>query len=173
MRKKRSNNLKLLIPVSALAVLVFTLLMKGPTVSGSPLFLGDWNIYLPLVLNNYVSPPPASVSRYMVTPLALSDFYNEGRLEAQAARGNVVVVLDFGKTAYQSSSYGAMAWPSPGVFINISNISSYVKNFAWGYWDYGQFLPAPNHLDLAVGISNQGSYVTSGHGQAWGQMVKG
>ena len=94
MKKKQPNHLKLLIPLSVFAVLAIVWLMKGPAVSGSPLFQYDWNVYLPLITNNYVSPPPASASHYMVYPISSSNLTNEGCAEGQASRGNVVVVLD-------------------------------------------------------------------------------
>jgi hypothetical protein len=87
------------------------------------------------------------------------------------------VVLDFGQPWKLGADYGAYLF-SPLAFANTSQIAGYVESFAQGYWICALDEPGSPHLDLAVGTttyggSNNPTYVTYEHGQAWADMVDG
>jgi hypothetical protein len=150
------RNLILLIILS----LAFT---KVPEITAQSL---NHRVYLPLVLNNYKSPPPASTSRYMQTT-DTTVLYNEGCSQGSAGE-NGVVVLDFGKPWYTDSTYGTFLFPDATQFRTTSQIQLAVQSFLSGYWACS---PVGAFLTLAIGTNNSGSQVTNAHGQAWAQMV--
>lgn len=137
----------------------------APTVSSQGI---TPRVYLPLVMKNYKSPPPASISRYMSTPTLV---YGEGCTEGLAGRGDVIIVLDFGEPWYQNNNYGAILFDDNDTFVSTSQVEAYAEAFSVGYWDCAYNIPQSTHLTLALGVYNLGAYTTQGHGQAWAQLV--
>ncbi len=123
-------------------------------------------IYLPLMFNNYIAPPPTTTSRYMHTTDSTT-LYNEGCSQGLASPDDSVVILDFGKPWYENSSYGTR-FSVTYTFASISQIENATKRFLAGYWVCA---PEGKHITLGIGTNNSGSYTNAAHGQLWAEMV--
>lgn len=108
--------------------------------------------------------PAATTSRYMSTTNTTT-LYNEGCSMGSAAQSGVVI-LDFGEPWY-SGGYGTILYGANS-FASIASIQAGAQSFLDGFWNCSPSTPV---LRLAVGTSNYGSQVTSGHGTAWGNLV--
>jgi hypothetical protein len=100
--------------------------------------------------------------------------YNLGCSRGQAASvgQNVVIVLDFGYPAYDSSSgqYGAKLL-NDYTFHSTGDIANVAEGFLGGFYSCS---PSVISLTLAIGINNyphDPNNVTQAHGVAWAQMV--
>jgi hypothetical protein len=169
--QRRAIRITLLLLVSSLSLagLLGSTLSVGNSVAASMNAPSqNYRVYLPLALKNYKAPPPASTSRYMSTP---GFVYADGCAEAQAGRGNVVVVLDFGQPWYQNSTYGTKLFDDSHTFVSNDLIEAYAQGFMTGYWSGAMYIPSATHLTLAIGTSNFGAYTNYGHGQAWAGTI--
>jgi hypothetical protein len=107
--------------------------------------------------------PIPTVSRYMST-LDSKTLYQEG---CAMGNKNGIVVLDFGAPHYANGTWGT--WTFGNFFASTKAIKNAAKSFLEGYW-YCTSKSAP-YLRLALGTSNYGNHVGSGHGRAWAKMV--
>lgn len=121
-------------------------------------------------------PAPAPTISYYIRTNDAKTLYDQGVLLAQSqiatgtAQENTVALL-FGAPAYDSAQqvYGATLWKRRHKGT-VSDISSLVQAFITGY--YNNLGNHTNlHVRLILATSNSGKNVTSGHGQAWAQMV--
>jgi hypothetical protein len=108
--------------------------------------------------------PPATTSRYMST-VDSTTVKNEGIAQGQAGESGVIV-LDFGQPQYGGGVYGT--WLFNSTFAPISSIEGAADRFLDGFF-YNS--PSNVYIHLAVGTSNDFGYTSTGHGQAWAQMV--
>jgi hypothetical protein len=86
-----------------------------------------------------------------------------------------IVVLNFGQAQYQNGQYGT--WLYNNTFVSVGQIQAAAQAWLQGYWDCSPSYP---FMNLAVGTTNCGNggsncavgdNVTSGHGQAWANLV--
>lgn len=134
-------------------------------------------IYLPLILKNYKSPPPATVSRYIgynngnTHNIDSDKMINMGCLLGEITQPGqeIAIILFFGQHWYQSGEYGVKIFDEPHYsFIDMDTVSFWAKSYKYGFWSCA---PVDSHLSLALGTSNYGPYVLQEHGQEWALMV--
>lgn len=110
----------------------------------------------------YAAIVPARTTSYYersANPLAL---YRQGEAAGKtAAQG--IVILDFGRPAYNGLRYGTMGFGGP--FISLASVSRGVENYVRGYYRYA---PSYTTLDVAVGTNN-----SCGTGQPCGDVICG
>lgn len=127
----------------------------------------------------YAAPtsPPYTTSWYMKTVDATT-LYNMGCAlgthdkNTPGTQDNVVI-LDYGQPWVQNSTYGTLMWKTGGgtQFVTTTQIANAAEQFGKGYWVCTGSADTTSQLYLAIGTSNYGGYVNSGHGTAWAQMV--
>ncbi len=149
----------------------FAGMLPTPTPRSQPRLVTSSNpVFMPFISNDTLlppAPPAATTSRYVTTtdPQKLNQ---EGCSQGQAGQ-NGVVVLFFGDPFYDSTTgrYGAKL-PVVKTFVSTDAIWTLVSEFANGYYYCS---PPGAHIWLAVGITNNGTYVDHANGTAWGQLV--
>ena len=136
-------------------------------------------LYLPIILKNYTSPPPATLSRYLgynnnlKHNLTWDKLRSLGCSQGSAAREgfNGVVILNFGEPWKENNLYGTKLYDQPYyTFVDTSTISHLAKGYLQGFWDCS---PANTHLSLGIGTTNYGPHVDDIHGEQWANMVNG
>jgi hypothetical protein len=121
-----------------------------------------------------VTAPPYTTSRYMQN-VSTTRHYDLGcqtgtRTKNLAGTQYDLVILHYFKPVrFSDGSYGAGLLG--GASAKTSAIAAAVKEFAKGYY-ICTGSDTLSQLVLAVGTSNDGSGVTSGHGKAWATMVR-
>lgn len=147
-------------------------------------------LFIPLIMNNYVSPPLYTKSWY-VEFNSTSMMQNLGRTYGTAAT-NGLVILDFGNPRMFYSGPGTQLLHG-GSNLTITDITNLTEYFILGYMDGfrnggGSNLNPNAYLTVAVGLNNCGSSgqhpidphqacapggtnMPYSHGQAWAQMV--
>lgn len=115
--------------------------------------------------------PTVTLSHYMKYTDS-NTLYNMGcNLGTKDLNGGVtydnIVVLDFGQPYTSAGVYGTYTYGN--TFASLSTIENAMGNFASGFYTCtGSNLST---LRLVMGTSNYGSYVSSGHGQAFATSV--
>lgn len=115
--------------------------------------------------------PPYTTSYYMKTvdPVTTYDMgckLGKHDKDTSGTQDNVVILM-FGQPYKIGTAYGAYVYGSPATTTSIGNA---VKQFGKAYY---QCTGSDSYstVQIAVGTSNYGSYVTYEHGKAWAQMV--
>lgn len=116
--------------------------------------------------------PPWTISRYMST-VNQTTLYDLGcKLGTHdrdtAGTQDNVVILFFGRPAYQNMTYGTILYSN--TFATLAQIEAAAEQYGRGYWVCTGGDTAST-LRLVVGTSNYGPQVTTGHGSAFAQMV--
>ncbi|MBI4300227.1 MAG: hypothetical protein HY677_03750, partial [Chloroflexi bacterium] len=112
------------------------------------------------------APPSPTLSWYIRT-VDGATLYDMGCLSGREAH-NGVLILDFGQAWLEGSTYGSIIFDPYNSFASISQIEEATKAFLTGYWNC---TPSWTYITVVIGTSNYHGYTTSGHGQAWAQMV--
>jgi hypothetical protein len=101
---------------------------------------------------------------------------NQGHRSDSQGQPTQTVVLDFGKAAFNGSSYGTIGFRGLG-FITIAQIELAAKQYMQGFWDCTA-VSSRSFMYVAVGTNNctipaacSGSATYYAHGQAWAQMI--
>lgn len=146
---------------------------------------------LPLITNNYKSPPNPTTSVY-VEYNDTTKMYNLGYTNGRNAKSGVLI-LDFGNPRMFNGTPGT-SLALTQTTVTISNITSLTENFIVGYWNGynyggGSGIDPNAFLTVAVGLNNCGytssytstdphnpcvpfgSNMPASHGYAWAQMV--
>lgn len=142
----------------------------SPQQSTSQVPASSQKIFFPMICKNCVPPPTPTTSRYVVTT-DWNKLWNQGC--SQGTKGGTgIAVLNFGYPVRNAATglYGTILLSASHPFVSIDAIESLAAEFLQGYWECA---PANSFLVVALGVNNSNLYggVTSGHGQAWGQMV--
>ncbi len=116
--------------------------------------------------------PPWTISRYMST-VNTTTLYDLGcklgtHDNGTAGTQDNVVILMFGRPAYQNSTYGSLLYNN--TFASVTQIEAAAEQFGRGYWVCTGGDTAST-VRVVVGTSNYGTQVSAGHATAWAQMV--
>lgn len=118
--------------------------------------------------------PPITSVGYYISDIESTQMYDlgcwYGAAQANQSGGqNLLALLFYGATTTVDGQYGATLWGAPN--RKIADIDVSAKNCARGWWDCNN-TTANDNLYIALGPSNQGSYVNEDHGAAWGAGVE-
>jgi hypothetical protein len=103
---------------------------------------------LQIVDSGSASASPSSTSSYYEYGANSSALYGQGE-NAGRSGAQGIVILDFGRPAYNGTSEGTIDFASS--FLSFNAIQNGVENFIEGYY---QSAPANTTLDVAVGTNN-------------------
>lgn len=133
--------------------------------------------YLPVVMNNYRTPPPATTSIYVTKTDAQSLNTSGCNLASKGQSG--IIILDFGDAYPYSGNIARL--PSVLIPVTSGQVESLTEAFLSGYWRCSQ---AGQYITVSVGTDNcslgtpdgthcplGGNNLTYAHGQAWAQIV--
>lgn len=129
---------------------------------------GNFKVYLPLVMKDFQSPPPPTLSYYVQSPSTLSNLGTQvGQLVVTQGITDHVVILDFGDPGSQNNTYGY--YMVGGGYVDVASASTAVQQFALSWIQ--ATLNTPHILTIVMGGNNHGGAVTTGHASAWSGAV--
>jgi len=80
---------------------------------------------------------------------------------------NGYIFLQFWKPAQSGSLFGALTYR--GTFVSTASIQALLKCYISAFYSTS---PSQVYISIILGLSNEGSYVDSADGQAWGNLVE-
>lgn len=133
-------------------------------------------IYLPIIMNNYKTPPPVTISHYISwgqSDLTWQRFYDMGKALGQSVPSGFwgYVVLHFGEPWREGSTYKVLDYAY--ISIPVTDVEYFVKGYLSGFYNNS---PADAFLIATPSITNQGPYFSysgdsQGFGNTWGTMI--
>jgi len=103
--------------------------------------------------------PPEPTTSYYEGSASTKMLFVQGKLAGEA-RQEGIVILDFGRPAYDGATFGTLAYS--GRFIPLSGIVAGVQSYIRGYY---RWAPSYTSLDVAIGTNN-----SCGTGQPCGSI---